>query len=137
MKNIEGSCHCGSVHFKAAVDPEKVFVCHCTDCQTLSGSPFRVVALCGAETLKWLGEKPNKYVKTAHSGKRRVQAFCGTCGSPIYSSDDVESPAIYALRAGCIHQRDELQPKAQMWCQSTQQWLETLSDLPKFEKQLG
>jgi len=84
-----------------------------------------------------MSEKPKKYIKTAESGKRGFQAFCGTCGTPIYSSDDVESPAIFALREGCIKQRNALQPKAQMWSQSTQQCLETLSNLPKFEKQLG
>lgn len=135
MKNVEGSCHCGKVTFKAVVDPEKIFVCHCTDCQTLSGSPFRVVALSPAETLEWLGEKPKKYVKTAESGNRRVQAFCEDCGTPIYSSDDVEKPTGYALRVGCIHQRDELKPKAAMWCQSEQTWLEDLTELPRFEKQ--
>lgn len=137
MKHIEGSCHCGKVHFKAEVDADKVFVCHCTDCQTLSGSPFRVVVFCGADKLEWLGEIPKKYVKTAESGNRRVQAFCGDCGTPIYSSDDVEHPAGYALRAGSIHQRDELEPKAQMWCRSTQKWLENSLDLPQFEKQAG
>lgn len=40
--NINGACHCGSITYHAEVDPEAVEVCHCTDCQTLSGSAFRV-----------------------------------------------------------------------------------------------
>jgi hypothetical protein len=38
---IDGQCHCGMVSFEATIDPARVSVCHCTDCQTLTGSPFR------------------------------------------------------------------------------------------------
>ena len=42
MIKIDGSCHCGNITYTAVVDPEKVGICHCTDCQTLSGTAFRV-----------------------------------------------------------------------------------------------
>lgn len=41
--HIEGACHCGRISFTAEVDPSRVTVCHCTDCQVLSGAPFRAV----------------------------------------------------------------------------------------------
>ena len=41
---INGACHCGDITFAAEVDPEQVLLCHCTDFQTLSGSPYRSVA---------------------------------------------------------------------------------------------
>ena len=44
--HIDGKCHCGQITFEAEIDPETVSVCHCTDCQTLTGSPFRVTAVC-------------------------------------------------------------------------------------------
>ena len=37
---IEGRCHCGAIAYKAIVDPKAAGLCHCTDCPTLSGSPF-------------------------------------------------------------------------------------------------
>ena len=40
---IDGGCHCGHVTYEAEVDPERSGICHCTDCQTLSGSAFRTV----------------------------------------------------------------------------------------------
>jgi hypothetical protein len=39
---IDGQCHCGAVTYQAEIDPEWVSICHCTDCQTLTGSPYRV-----------------------------------------------------------------------------------------------
>ena len=41
---IDGGCHCGYITYAAEIDPEKVGICHCTDCQTLSGTAFRVSA---------------------------------------------------------------------------------------------
>ena len=38
---IEGGCHCGFITFEAEVEPEKTSMCHCIDCQMLSGAPFR------------------------------------------------------------------------------------------------
>jgi hypothetical protein len=37
---IDGACHCGSITYAAEIDPQTVAICHCTDCQTLSGSAF-------------------------------------------------------------------------------------------------
>jgi hypothetical protein len=41
--NIDGGCHCGFITYEAEVDPEGTTICHCTDCQTMSGSAFRTV----------------------------------------------------------------------------------------------
>ncbi|MGK0170931.1 MAG: hypothetical protein ACI9W2_002659 [Gammaproteobacteria bacterium] len=36
--SIDGVCQGGQIKFRAEVDPGHVSICHCTDCQTLSGS---------------------------------------------------------------------------------------------------
>jgi hypothetical protein len=41
---IDGACHCGYITYRAEIDPDKVLICHCTDCQTLSGTAYRSVA---------------------------------------------------------------------------------------------
>lgn len=38
----DGHCLCGYLTYEAEVDADQVEICHCTDCQTLSGSAFRV-----------------------------------------------------------------------------------------------
>src|SRR5688572_24781472 len=114
IMRIEGGCHCGFIAYEAEVDPQTVAICHCTDCQTLSGSAFRTVVPAKAEAFKLLGGKPKHYVKTAESGNKRVQAFCPECGTPIYSSA-VEDPAVFSIRLGTARQRAELRPKMQIW----------------------
>ena len=36
---IDGRCHCGAITFEGEIDPDKVAICHCTDCQASTGSP--------------------------------------------------------------------------------------------------
>src|SRR5271170_3714788 len=113
---IDGRCHCGEIAFEAEVDPNAVNICHCTDCQTLSGSAFRVNIPAPAEHFILLSGTPKTYIKTAESGNKRLHPFCGTCGTPIYSS--AENPQSYGLRAGTIRQRAEFSPRRQIWRRS-------------------
>ena len=134
---VDGACHCGFIAIEAEVDPEKVTVCHCTDCQTGTGSAFRVSVPTPGNTFKMTGE-PAIYIKTAESGNRRAQAFCPRCGSPIYSTAPEEGPKdFYMLRVGILRQRDRLKPKRQIWFRSAQSWLTGLTDLPRSETQQG
>ena len=80
---IEGGCHCGFIKYEGDADPEKAAICHCTDCQTLSGSAFRTVVPTSEGTFKLLSGEPKVYVKTGESGNKRVQTFCPDCGSPL------------------------------------------------------
>lgn len=130
---IDGTCHCGAINFTAEVDPTKVMLCHCSDCQVLSGSPYRHVVPAAVESFVLKGQT-KCYVKVADSGNRRVQAFCPECGTPIYSSA-TESPAWVSIRLGCVRQRAELKPHAQIWHHSAMPWLSELSQVPSSPEQ--
>ena len=73
---IDGRCHCGFITYEAEVDLEKVMICHCTDCQTLTGSAFRTFALTREDGFNLLSGKLKTYVKTSESGTKRLQTFC-------------------------------------------------------------
>lgn len=132
---IDGACHCGYITYEAEINPEKVMICHCTDCQTLSGSAFRTTALTREDTFRLLSGTLKIYVKTGESGTQRAQSFCPECGTPIYSSTVGEGPKIHVIRVGTAHQRNELIPKLQLWSRSAQPWSTDLSSIPKVEKQ--
>ena len=60
--HIDGQCHCGQVTYEADVDPQAVSICHCTDCQALTGSPYRVTVLCAGADIRLTGGAPKVYV---------------------------------------------------------------------------
>jgi hypothetical protein len=132
---IDGGCHCGFITYEAEIDPEKVMICHCTDCQTLSGSAFRSVALTREGKFKLLSGEVKTYVKIGESGARRPQAFCPECGSPIYATSEGDGPKIYGVRVGTSRQRHELVPVAQIWCRSAHSWVGDLGSIKRAETQ--
>ncbi len=132
---VTGRCHCGAVAYSATIDPARVVVCHCTDCQSLSGTAFRVVAFTLEDAFTLERGEPRLYTKIAESGRERMQAFCGSCGSPLYAAAPGPGPRVYGLRVGTLDQRDQLEPGRQVWARSAQRWLGRLAGLPLTEKQ--
>lgn len=130
---IDGGCHCGKITFTADIDPEKVRICHCTDCQQITGSAYRVIVFAAKDAFELRGE-PRVYVKTAESGSRRAQGFCPACGTPIYSTAEF-NPQFYSLRIGTIRQRAQLRPRLQQWCRSKLDWAQDLREVPQVSKQ--
>ena len=94
---VTGECHCGYVTYEAEVDPETVRVCHCTDCQKLTGTMFRATIASLPATFRLTSGTPKVYIKTAESGNRRAHAFCPECGTPIYSAAPEPNPSNVGL----------------------------------------
>ncbi len=123
-----GGCHCGRIEYEAEIDPEDVIICHCTDCQTLSGSAYRTVAFTAPDGFTLTKGHPTVYVKVADSGRERQQAFCPTCGSPIFAAPVGEGPKVYGIRVGTLHARTALPPKKEYYCDSRLDWLPEMGD---------
>lgn len=130
---VDGHCHCGQIRYEAQIDADKVSVCHCTDCQTLAGTAYRVSVPAAASSLVFLSGRPKIYIKTAESGNQRAQGFCADCGTSIYSAD-AENPQVYALRVGTLTQRSALPPKRQIWCRSALPWAADIRGLTASER---
>lgn len=129
-----GGCHCGAIRYEAEVDPARVGICHCTDCQQLTGSAYRVTVGVTRSDFRLLQGTPKIYIKTGDSGAQRAQAFCGDCGSPLYAYA-VDDPSTLGLRVGCIDERRELQPRRQKWRRSALPWSMDLRGLPQVERE--
>jgi hypothetical protein len=131
---IDGCCHCGEITFEAQVEAATFGICHCDDCQVLSGSAFRAVVQAPADHFKIRGT-PKTYLKTTTpSGNKSLSAFCGNCGSSIYSCAAIDNPPVYRLRLGVITQRAAFSPRRQIWRKRAFPWIEDLSSVPADEE---
>ena len=124
---IDGQCHCGRVTYRADIDPAKVSICHCTDCQNLTGSPYRVTVVCSEEQVRMTGAPAKVYARTGDNGRTR------------FHLRGVRFPAVHqrrrragrlGIRWGSIRQRDQLKPARQIWCRSAAPWINDIRDLP-------
>ena len=131
---IDGGCHCGAISYEAEVDPEKVIVCHCTDCQAISGAPYRANVPVLMENFALRGT-PTTYRKVGDSGNEVATAFCGRCGAGLYSSRGA-APSFVFLRLGGVRQRADLPPKAQGFCSSAMPWAMDISAVPRLPERV-
>ena len=132
---IDGRCHCGFITYEANVDPDKVYACHCTDCQSISGSPFRWAVSVAEDDFTLLSGALKTYAKTSDSGATSHQRFCPDCASPIYSTAIGDGPKFFNLRLGTARQRAELSPRLQLWCRSAQGWAAIQGPTERLDKQ--
>jgi hypothetical protein len=120
----EGSCFCGKIAFDVTIDPSLVVICHCTDCQVLGGSAFRLTCVVKPEDLVFRNDDYTVFAKAGDSGKVRRQVFCPVCGTSICSLPAAgETGGFVSLRAPTLKVRDQLKPRAQIWCRSRASWL--------------
>lgn len=130
---IDGACHCGAIAYEAEIDPARVRLCHCTDCQVLTGTAFRLTAPAKEADFRLLRGEPAIYVKTAESGASRIQAFCRDCGSPLYATSVGGDDRTFGIRAGTIRQRRELTPRRDFWRRSALPWMPQIACTEVFD----
>ena len=131
---IDGQCHCGRVRYRATVNPQAASVCHCTDCQSISGSAFRTTIRVPESDFEMSGETKT-YVKIAASGNRRALVFCPECGTQMYGVLIGDGPKLISLRLGTVNQRAQLPPRRQIWCRSAMPWVYDLAEVPTSQEQ--
>ncbi|MCM2472558.1 GFA family protein [Rhizobium sp. CG5] len=131
---IDGQCHCGFVTYEAEVDPNDVSICHCSDCQTLTGSAFRVTAIARRQDVRLTSNLPKLYTKTGDNGQKRLQYFCPECGSPLFTTGEGKDADVWGVRVGSIRQRAALAPRQQIWCRSALPWIDDIRNLPSSQQ---
>ncbi|MEL6217605.1 MAG: GFA family protein [Pseudomonadota bacterium] len=131
---VDGQCHCGRIAYVAEVDPEQVYLCHCEDCQSISGGAGRWAASVAVSDFRLIRGETRAYVKRSAAGTESHQHFCAHCASPIYSTAP-HKPEMVRLRVGTANQRGDLPPRAEVWVRSAQPWALTARDTKKLDRQ--
>jgi hypothetical protein len=130
--DITGGCFCGKVAYAATVDPQQVFICHCTDCQRHSGTAYGIVVAVPPGRFRLLSGILKTFDKTADSGTVRVLASCPDCGTRIHATSKDDPDGFMGLRLGTVDQRDRLPPRAQVFCRSALGWVQDLQAIPRY-----
>ncbi|MWJ28394.1 GFA family protein [Halomonas sp. ZH2S] len=88
---LEGSCHCGSVHFSLeSPHPYPYQRCYCSICRKTAGGGGYAINLSGrAETLEVQGSEHKRVYHALIEGEPSVgeRHFCGNCASALWVYD--------------------------------------------------
>ena len=137
--DIVGACFCGSIEYKATIDPNFIGICHCRDCQILGGSAFRTACIVAPENFILTKGTAKYFQKISDSGAIRRMAFCDNCGTHLCSMpEDLDSEgAFVSLRVATCTDFHKLKPVAEIYCDSRVDWLEPLDGARAFPRMPG
>jgi len=129
MTNVNGSCICGAVTYRAASDIRRVVNCHCGLCRRMNGSAFSSYAVIPFKTLELTGETNlGAYAVT----ERATKHYCNRCGTPLFNLNTKHAGACM-LYLGAIDGGAEYAPSLNVYCDSMLSWLESVTSLKGFQ----
>lgn len=121
-EQLTGGCLCGAVRYCAELSVRfQAYACHCTDCQTRTGSAFGLQLSVMANDLAVEGP----VIRGEHvqpSGAVAGIFACEKCLTRVYTDND-QRPGIVNLRAGTLDNSQDLVPAAHLWTASKLPWV--------------
>ena len=119
---LSGSCLCGAVRYTLRegfrLNP---YACHCTDCQTRTGSAFSEHMLFEVSDIELTGELDCGEYNQPSGAHSRIYG-CAKCKARIYAVNDSRD-GLGSLRCGTLDNSATLVPSAHVWVRSKQPWI--------------
>jgi hypothetical protein len=128
---ITGGCLCGALRYRAEGEPKSQGLCHCRNCQRLSGGGH-VGWLCFPESAVTIEGATLAYATTGGSGRTATRYSCPACGSIVYGRSEA-MPGLANLYAGSLDDTAQFKPQMAIFTCSRPAWDQSSRDLACFE----
>lgn len=128
----DGGCSCSAVRYQLASGPMFVNCCHCTQCQTLTGSAFVINALYEADRVQHLSGDLEMTAGPSESGRPHDIYRCATCRTAVWS-DYGRRKSMLFVRVGTLDDPSALPPDAHIFTRSKVRWLDPVPGAPAFD----
>lgn len=131
MSKISGSCLCEKVSFECNNSFEQFYLCHCIQCQKITGSAHASNLFTQPTNISWL--QGQELVKRFNVPGRTISnAFCTECGSgvPYLSS----SGKALIIPAGCLDGLPNIEPQNNIFYAEKAQWYDKAICAKPFDK---
>ena len=121
MKTISGSCLCNSISFVCDNHFQQFHLCHCIQCQKVTGSAHASNLFTATDNITW-----NKGLELVARydipGRTISNAFCKNCGSAVpYVS---ASGKALVVPAGCLDGQPDIRPQDNIFWEERASWYE-------------
>ncbi|MBX9814982.1 MAG: GFA family protein [Sphingomonas sp.] len=131
---LTGGCLCGAVRYRLREGFRlRPYACHCTDCQTRTGSAFSLHMLFARADLTIEGELDAGASKQP-SGAHATIWGCAICKTRIFAENE-SRPGFGSLRCGTLDRSAEVVPAAHLWVGSKQPWIVLPEGVPALAEQ--
>lgn len=103
--------------------------CHCDQCRKTSGSAW--LAVVPVDDRNCVIEDPEACLRSYRSSPHKARAFCGRCGTPVFSRRD--GLPMLRLRAGLFEELVGVPRGVHIFSASTPGWDREDDGLPRYE----
>jgi hypothetical protein len=121
--NLEGGCACGAVRYRLRSAPMFVHCCHCTSCQTETGSAFAVNALIESDRVETLAGAPEPLLIPSESGRGQNVWRCPSCRVALWSNYGGAKDLLRFIRVGTLDMPGALEPDIHIYTRSKLPWV--------------
>jgi hypothetical protein len=118
---FSGGCLCGAVRYEVSAEPVAFMLCHCRDCQYVSGGEPAAVVVVPARSISILKGGVKGFAVKGESGSDVERQFCPECGTPMFTRLG-GMPQLECVKAGTLDDASWLKPTAFLWQKSAQPW---------------
>ena len=122
MKNAHGGCICGYVLYNIVAEPITLFACHCSDCQTITGSGFVLALRVPYNGVAVIQGEVRAYERTEADARRRIIHRCPHCLTILWS-ERPDTRDYITIYAGTLDDSPTLRPVAHICTRDAQQWM--------------
>ena len=102
LQKRKGGCQCGEISYELLGSPIALYRCHCTDCQTGSGSAFGMSMWVKKDDFKLTSGILKSFIRPADSGAKVESFFCDACGVRTYAKAAALNSEHIALKPGTL-----------------------------------
>ena len=120
---MEGGCACGEVRYRLASAPMFVHCCHCTSCQTETGSAFVINALIESDRVETLKGAAEPMMTPSESGRGQQIWRCPTCHVALWSNYGGATDVLRFVRVGTLDAPAALPPDIHIYTRSKLPWV--------------
>ncbi|MBW2281828.1 MAG: GFA family protein [Deltaproteobacteria bacterium] len=130
-----GGCVCGEIRYVLRDDPVTVYACHCTDCQTETGSAFYLSVVVPAAAFEYTRGTPERWDVVLPDGREKGSFCCARCKTNLGGPGSLENLA--SVDGGTFDDTSWLVPAGHIWTRSAQSWIQLPEDSLRFETAPG
>jgi hypothetical protein len=131
--SLEGGCTCGAVRYRLTDAPMFVHCCHCTKCQTETGSAFVLNALIESDRVETIAGAPEPVMIPTESGRGQNVWRCPDCRVALWSNYGGAADLLRFVRIGTLDDPGALAPDVHIYTRSKLPWVRLPEGIPAFE----
>jgi hypothetical protein len=120
---LSGGCACGGVRYRLLSAPMFVHCCHCTSCQTETGSAFVINALIESDRVETVTGAAEPVLIPSESGRGQNVWRCPTCRVALWSNYGGATDLLRFVRVGTLDTPAALPPDIHIYTRSKLPWV--------------